>query len=63
MTVPFAIAQALADALRTYPCSRVPNYAGQPPDPPCRHCEALAGFDAWMAIVQVPKAPPAGEKP
>jgi hypothetical protein len=55
MTDPLlTIATELAAALRPYPCTRVANYAGDKPTPPCRHCEALARWDAYRSIVQVP---------
>jgi hypothetical protein len=50
-----AIAQSLADALRTYPCMRVANYNGDAPVPACRHCEAIKAWDAWLSTVQRPK--------
>lgn len=56
--VPLPIVEALANALRPYPCRRLPNYAGKMPDPPCRHCEALAAFDQFLSIVQTPGVKP-----
>lgn len=52
-----AIAANLAAALRPYPCTRLPDYNGKPPAEPCRHCIALAEYDGYRAIVQLPGVP------
>ena len=66
MTDPLsAIATKLARALRNMPCTCVvtgswPRFKAEVkahPERTCQRCAALAEFDAYVAIVQVPQLP------
>jgi hypothetical protein len=74
VTIPAIITAELASALRLMPCTC--NYAGAWPSFKaeacvsekskhklyvCRRCRALEGYDAYVAIVQLPQPPK--EKP
>lgn len=70
MNIPLAIAEKMARALRSHQCPKVEfgQWPAFKPDAKfkertCYQCDALAAFDAFTQIVQVPKPPAPEAKP